>query len=172
MKCEQVRQAFWESAEAGTAPRAEMLRHLEGCGACATAVAQQEPLHRLLDCWQPEVELAPDFDRTLAQRIRVAAVRPGWVVPLEAARRWLSTPMGWNAGLCLASFALFLMVGVTVLLRPDRSVAPPDRPVRVQAGAVVHDLQVLDRDRDLIENFDLLSEESAPDPATHREESQ
>ena len=170
MKCNAVRQALWESIEGEAEVQPAIRRHVAECAACAEVAAQQARLHQLLNSWQPELELSPEFDLVLARRIRVAEDRgTGW---LAAARRWLAAPVGWNASMSLASIGLLGMLGVAVLMHPARDARPAGGPATAQAGTVVRDLQVLDRDRDLIENFDLLSQETAPEPATRSEESQ
>ncbi|MHB8733716.1 MAG: hypothetical protein ACYC6M_00290 [Terriglobales bacterium] len=172
MKCDEVRQAYWENTDGAAVPELAVRLHVAECPACAEAVAQQARLHELLEIWQPDLEFSPQFDRVLEQRIRAADGHAGvWPATLAELRRWLAAPVNWSASMSWASVGLLVMLGAAVLMHPARGRNPGDGVSQVQTGAVVRDLQVLDRDRDLIENFDLLSQETPP-TATPMEENQ
>ncbi len=155
MTCEQVRQRWMED---DLSP--EVRRHQNECSACRAAMAEHGALLELLGEWAPRHEVSPEFEARLYQRIREhEASHP-------AGRRFRGLLPEWmhSTQWSLASAVLALMlICAGVLYHNNQPSAQPTLPIAqvAKSDPVVRDLQVLDQDSDLLENFDFLSASSA-----------
>ena len=128
----------------------KLAEHLRACSACAEHLASLRSTMALLDEWQPP-EPSPYFDTRLRARLREEAARPrGWLV-------WLRKP-----ALAAAMFALLVIGGM--LYRPAAPSPQVISQAQLQPGTAVGDLQELDKNHELLANFDLLDDLS-PDEA-------
>lgn len=155
MKCEDIREQLLDLAGGGTndAAPAEAKQHLAGCAACAAKLAELKQTMALLDEWKAP-EASPYFDARLRARLRAEAED-------EAPRGWLAR-LRSPAFLRPAAVAVFgLIVGLGVgLYRYSETRTPPAAPVAVHAaeGSAVADLQTLDKNEELLADFDLLDD--------------
>lgn len=154
MTCEQARQRWMEDDQSP-----EVRRHQAGCAACREAMAEHAALLELMDEWTPSQEIAPGFELRLYQRIREheASSRAGrfrWMLPAGLLSALRSTQ--WSLAGAVLSLVL---VCVGVLYQTNHSQPQPTLPVAqvAKSDPVVRDLQVLDQDSDLLENFDFLN---------------
>lgn len=164
MTCEQIRQ-LWGDDELNP----EVRRHLAECSGCRQAIEEHAQLLQVMEEWAPRSDVPADFETRLYQRIREAEAQPAW-------RRWWSFPAAfWTAwtrpprlALAGALFSLLLLVSASVLYRAARPQPKPPLPVTqvAKSDPVVRDLQVLDQDSDMLENFDFLNGSSRTDTQT------
>lgn len=167
MNCGHARRLAWETraGENLAAAGRGLRRHLRHCAACARAVGEQTWLARLLEEWQVEAEPGADFDARLQARVAAAlsARRAwSWVAAWRAGREWARE---WTSGRAAALFAAAALLAVLVIgggawFLARRNTASPRLAAR-GADAAVHDLQVLDRDGEMLENFNLISQPTA-----------
>lgn len=167
MNCGQARRLAWETraGENWDAAGRGVGRHLRHCAACAQAAGEQARLARVLEEWKVEAEPGADFDERLHARVAAAlsARRDGhWVAAWRAGRDWARE---WMSGRAVAVFAAAALLAVLVIgggawFLARRSAAPA-RLTAHGADAAVHDLQVLDRDGEMLENFDLISQSAS-----------
>jgi anti-sigma factor RsiW len=148
MKCIDVGEQLMDVAS-GQQAAPELAEHLRACSACAEHLESLRSTMALLDEWQPP-EPSPYFDTRLSARLREEAARPrSWLV-------WLRKPA------LAAAMAVLLVIG-GLLFRP--AVTPQVvSQGQFQPGTAVGDLQELDKNHELLANFDLLDDIS-PDEA-------
>ena len=144
MKCTEIGEQLMDVA-AGLEVESPVAEHLRTCAACTERLESLQRTMTLLDEWQAP-EPSPYFDSRLGARLREQEAQPrSWLM-------WLRKPA------LAAAMALLLTIGS--LLYTGRGheelsqVQPPGTPVG--------DLQVLDRNHDIFNNFDLL-DDLAPD---------
>ncbi|MGA3210729.1 MAG: hypothetical protein ABSD20_05430 [Terriglobales bacterium] len=149
MKCNDIGEQLMDVAS-GQQAAPEVAEHLRACRACSEHLESLRSTMALLDEWQPP-EPSPYFDTRLGARLREAAALPhSWF-------GWLRKPA------LAAAMAVLLVIG-GLLYYPA---APPSQVVsqgQVQPGTAVGDLQELDKNHELLANFDLLDDLS-PDEA-------
>lgn len=141
MKCSELKEQLLDVA-VGLPAEAPVEEHLRGCAACSDRLEEMKRTMALLDEW-PAPEPSPYFDARLGARLREEASRP---------RSWWSFVR--RPALAGAMAALLIVGGL--LLRAPSDVAPQPQP-----GSAVADLQVLDKNHDLLANFDLLDDVQA-----------
>jgi anti-sigma factor RsiW len=148
MNCNQVREHLLD-VEAGRTPPA-VAEHLRACSACAAELASLRQTMSLLDDWRVP-EPSPYFDTRFRARLRE---KP-------------AAPVGWFAALRkpVLALAAMLVLAATVMIHGGRQVRRPlqvaantEVKVVAQPGTAVGDLQYLDRNHDLLANFELLDE--------------
>jgi anti-sigma factor RsiW len=153
MNCTQMGDRLLDLAS-GIPGDAETAQHLQTCDVCAEKLASLAQTMSLLDEWQTP-EPSPYFDTRLHARLRGEAAKP--------AAGWL----GWFRKPALAlSMASLMALGVTLVgLRSGpgepgqsaRNVIFVDAP----KGSAIADLESLDKNHDLLANFDLLDDDDA-----------
>jgi predicted anti-sigma-YlaC factor YlaD len=150
MKCTQIGEQLMDMA-AGVPVEAEVEAHLHNCAGCTERLESLRQTMNLLDEWQAP-EPSPYFDVRLQARLREEAARPkNWVA-------WLRKPV-----LALAMVVLLAIGGMLVI--PGHLAVPPEVAQSTLApGTAVGDLQTLDRNPDLLANFDLLDDVPANEP--------
>ena len=142
------------AAPANAAARA----HIAACPLCAQDLASLQATMSLLDTWQTPA-ISPYFDQKLAVRLREqqAAPAPGW---LEQIRTRLLFNTGHQFRPALAgAMALVLIVGGGSF---GISNLPHSQPAHVQTSAAVHDLQILDKNEQALQQMDQLLQDDAP----------
>jgi predicted anti-sigma-YlaC factor YlaD len=150
MNCREMGDRLLDLAS-GIPGDAETGQHLQTCNACAEKLASLAETMSLLDEWQTP-EPSPYFDTRLHARLREQAAKPaaGWV--------------GWMRKPALAlSMAGLMAIGITlVALRGgDQTQQPMAVVVDARPGSAIADLQSLDKNHDLLANFDLLDDDDA-----------
>ncbi|HET8666620.1 MAG TPA: hypothetical protein VFM10_01495 [Terriglobales bacterium] len=142
---------------AGAVPDVEIERHLEHCDDCAAKLASLMQTMAVLDDWKAP-EPSEYFDSRLHARLREEAAKP--------ARSWLE----WLRKPALAMAMVCLMaVGISLYERetPSSNSTPQQQTATMspQPGSAVADLQSLDKNHDLLANFDLLDDVDYQDMA-------
>ena len=140
MKCNEIRELLPDLA-AGLMPlEPEVNDHLRSCNGCAETLAEFRKTMALLDEWQAP-EPSPYFDVRLQARLREEAAKQPhtWFA-------WLRRPA------LAAAMAVALVAGVSLfwLEQYRHNIAP--QPVVV--GSAVSDLQVLDKNHDVLSDSD------------------
>jgi hypothetical protein len=155
MNCKQVREEFFGLASGATASPA-VGDHVRHCADCAQKLAEFRQTMSLLDEWKAP-EPSPYFDARLRARLReveeprtIAAWLRDAISPFTATGRRVALGV---------AMALLLGVGVA-LFQPSHPVQQASVPVTpvAKTGSAVADLQALDKNADLFENFDLLDD--------------
>lgn len=149
MNCKEMGDRLLDLAS-GNGADAETEQHLRACTACAEELASLAQTMTLLDEWQtPEPSVY--FDTRLRARLREEAAQP--------ARSWL----GWFRKPALAlSMAGLMALGVTLVGVHGNIGERPKAPiVDARPGSAVADLQSLDKNHDLLANFDLLDDDDS-----------
>lgn len=143
--CEQIREELLlnPSAELPLA----LAEHARACTDCNHAIESLQKTWRLLDTW-PAPEPSPYFDSKLQARLRAEKANP----QREGFLAWLQ--LRWQPALA-GTLALALVISIGVL----RLTAPPSQIADGQPAATspaVYDLDKLDKNADVYNNFDLL----------------
>jgi hypothetical protein len=153
MNCKQAGEYLLDIAS-GSPPASGVEEHLSACSACSAQLNELRSTMALLDEWKAP-EPSPYFDTRLRARLREEAEEPqGWLA-------WLRKPALALTMAALLVVALLSFFGghdlntSSAALNGDRIVAEP--------GTAVADLQDLERNNDLLANFDLL-DEIGPEP--------
>ena len=144
-ECEQIREELLlnPSAELPLA----LAEHARGCAECKGAMESLQETWRLLDTWQAP-EPSPYFDSKLQARLREEKANP----QRSGFLAWLQ--LRWQPALA-GTLALALGVAVGVYrLTPGPS--PSRGDTVVASSPAVSDLDKLDRNADVYNNFDLL----------------
>ena len=156
MKCEDIREQLLDLA--GAQPTAEQKQHLDSCPPCAAKLAELRQTMSLLDEWKAP-EPSTYFDSRLRARLRAEAEAP------RGFFAWLKAPSVLRP---LAAAALTLGVAVSVGLfnrsTPTQSQPQQYAAVKAPEGSAVSDLQTLDKNEDVLANFDLLDEVASNNP--------
>jgi hypothetical protein len=152
MKCEEIREQMFDLMTAATlAP--EVRAHLDGCAACSAELESMKQTMLLLDEWQAP-EPTPFFDTRLKALLREEKAK-------EAAKHvsvldWFRKPA------LIAAAAVALVVGAGVYAGIENAVRHPND--RIVAGdPAIRDLQTLDKDQDVINNFAALDDDPTND---------
>lgn len=162
MNCRQAQEEFIVAGGGSLAADA----HVRQCAACAAALHSLRQTMGVLDAWSAP-EVSPYFDARLRSRRRAEAERPqGW-------REWLTaafspfTQVGRRVAL-VASLAVLVAAGVTLMQSTPGTNRINRLSDRVEApaspGTPVADLQALDKNHDLLADFDLLDDVSEVTP--------
>lgn len=152
MKCEEIREQMFDLMTAATlAP--EVQAHLDGCPACSAELESMKQTMLLLDEWQAP-EPTPFFDTRLQALIREEKAK-------ESAKHvsildWFRKPA------MIAAAALALVVGAGVYAGIQNTTRH-NSPAQVAQDPAVRDLQTLDKDQDVINNFAALDDDPTND---------
>ena len=149
MKCKDVRELMPDMALGLAAASGEAGEHLRTCTDCAGRVEEMRKTMALLDEWQAP-EVSPFVDTRLQARLRLEKAKasaPGFLA-------WIHKPM-------LALVATVLLVAGVTWFRGDfrrQQVAETTVYVPAQPGTPVGDLQALDKNHDMLSDFDVLDD--------------
>lgn len=145
MNCKEFRDHLLDLA-AGEPGDARLREHLGACSACAAELDSLRKTMALLDEWKAPADTSPYFYTRLRARMREEAPAAGWL-------GWLRKPALalTMAGLVIISIGLFQG-------GRDLNTGTTSEVTRVAArpGTAVGDLQDLDKNHDLLANFELL----------------
>ena len=171
MKCEQIHETMLDlaagSGNGGATP--EQAQHLAACPACAAKLVEVRSTMALLDGWQAP-EPSPYFDAKLRARMREEKQKetsPGLF-------GWLRTPAVLRP-LAAAAFTLIVAAGIGLYDftgNQGNGATPSPTPHAItQAtppveGSAVADLQALDKNADVLADFDLLDDLAAEQQST------
>ena len=148
MKCNEIRELLPDLAAGLATAEPEVNLHLRSCTECAGTLEELRRTMALLDEWQAP-EPSPYFDVRLQARLREEAAKQpsgGWLY-------WLRRPA------LAISMAMVLVAGVSVFW--IEQYRQPSQPVVV--GSAVSDLQVLDKNHDMLSDSDPDSADSLLD---------
>ncbi len=145
MKCNEIRELLPDLAAGLVAAEPEVNLHLRSCTGCAGELDELRKTMALLDEWQAP-EPSPYFDVRLQARLREEAAkqRHSWFA-------WLRRPV------VAVAAAVVLVVGVSMGTWVEQSRRNNVKgPVAgaVVPGTAVSDLQVLDKDHDMLSDSD------------------
>lgn len=156
MKCKQVREEFFGLAS-GAAGSPAVDEHVRHCTDCAQKLAEFRQTMALLDEWKAPAP-SPYFDARLRSRLRdpeSPRTVADWL--REAVSPFTATGRRVALGI-----AMTLLLGIGVALFQPSHTTPQNHPqvaaVTPKPGSAVSDLQALDKNADLFENFDLLDD--------------
>lgn len=157
MKCEDIHEQLLDLAGDSKTPAPEQAQHLAACAPCATKLAELRQTMALLDEWKAP-EASPYFDSRLRARMREEAAAPqGWWAALK-------TP-AFLRPMAATAFVLVLAAGIGLYNlggnAPAGPAVTPEQPVAMvnpTEGSAVADLQALDKNEDVLANFDLLDD--------------
>jgi len=150
MNCKDMGDRLLDLAS-GMGADAEVEQHLQACPVCAENLASLAQTMTLLDEWQAP-EPSPYFDTRLQARLRDESAKPkqSWFA-------WFRKP-----ALALSMAGLMTAGAVLIGLRGGVVGTVPKAPiVDARPGSAVADLQSLDKNHDLLANFDLLDDDDA-----------
>lgn len=153
MKCENIRADFVEALLNGPVAASPSVReHLQSCDTCAGEFASLQQTMALLDEWRAP-EPSPYFGSRLRARVReeAATARTGWLA-------WLRKPAVATAAVGLIALGAGL-VGSGHLRHDSNTLATNDGTMVWQSSPVT-DLQFLDKNADLFDEFDALDSQS------------
>jgi len=169
MKCEQIHETMLDLAArpANHAATPEQAQHLAACPACASKLADLRSTMALLDGWQAP-EPSPYFDARLHARLREEKEMP------RGFFGWLKAPAVLRP-LAAAAFTLIVAAGIGLYDfngNQGRGATPSPTPHAVSIaqaapeGSAVADLQTLDKNEDVLADFDLLDDLAANQQST------
>ncbi|MBZ5568287.1 MAG: zf-HC2 domain-containing protein [Acidobacteriia bacterium] len=147
MNCKQIRERLLDLMDGETGP-GELRDHLAGCASCAAELASLRQTMGLLEEWKAPTDLSPYFMTRLRARVREEQARPAnWLA-------WFRKP-AWAVTL------MVLMVASISLFQGSRDVKDNGSnrtSVALRPGTAVGDLEYLDRNHDLLADFDMLDD--------------
>ncbi len=145
MTCNDFREQLMDLVTATDAP-SEARAHADVCGSCAAELASMRQTMAMLDEWAAPADTSPYFMTRLRARMREEEAAP--------ARGWLA----WFRNPALAVAMMLIMVLSIGLMRLG---SPPETKdgghgVVAAKGTPVGDLQYLDKNHDLLADFEML----------------
>jgi hypothetical protein len=147
MNCNEVREHLLDLMVTEAGP-GELRDHVKACAACAAEVTSMRRTMALLEEWQSPVDTSPYFFTRLRARVREEQARPvGW--------------LGWFRKPAFAVSIMALMIASIGLFQgswQDKEDAGNRTTVSLKPGTAVGDLQYLDRNHDLLVDFELLDD--------------
>ena len=147
MKCKDVREHLLELMTQEPGP-GELRDHLKSCAACAGELDSLRRTMALLDDWQAPVDTSPYFLTRLRARMHEEQARPVGF-------------MNWFRRPALAVSMTVLMLASISLFQGSwqlKDNSSSHGPVAMAPGTAVGDLQYLDRNHDLLAEFELLDD--------------
>ena len=151
MKCENIREEMFDMVTAERlAP--EVQQHLDGCAECSAQLVSMKQTMSLLDEWQAP-EPTPFFDTRLQALLREEKAK---AAQKHSIFDWFRKPVLAGAA------ALAVMVGAGVYAGVQSSHHKAE-PVVAQGDPALKDLQTLDKDQDVINNFAALDDDPSND---------
>lgn len=149
MSCNELRDQLVDVA-CGAEISAEVSKHVESCPACAITLNELRKTMALMDEWQAP-EPSPYFDIRLQARLREEKhkAQASWL-------DWFRKPaLGVAAALLLAAAVGLFQFGQTS--GNTKGIAKGmQQPVIAAHGTAVGDLQFLDKNSDVLQDFDAL----------------
>jgi predicted anti-sigma-YlaC factor YlaD len=142
MKCTEIRELLPDLAAGLSAPAAEVNDHLRGCNDCTATLNEFRQTMALLDEWTAP-EPSPYFDVRLKARLREEAAKQphSWFA-------WLRRPA------VAVAMAVALVAGTSVYITRLARPPKPNPIATLTPGTAVGDLQMLDKDHDVLSDSD------------------
>ena len=141
MKCNEIRELLPDLAAGLVRAEPDLNLHLRSCTECAGTLEELRKTMALLDEWQAP-EPSPYFDVRLQARLREESAKQqhSWFA-------WLRRPV------VAVAAAVVLVVGVSMGAWIEQY-RQSTKPVPVAVGSAVSDLQVLDKNHDMLSDSD------------------
>ena len=148
MNCKQFHEHILDLAGADPGPGVEQ-EHLHACAACAAELKSLRQTMALLDEWHAPADASPYFMTRLRARMYEEQAQPaGWL-------SWFRRP-------ALAVSIMVLMVASITMIQGDwhtrESSGARTAAVSAKPGTAIGDLQYLDKNHDLLADFELLDD--------------
>ncbi|HWR34565.1 MAG TPA: hypothetical protein VN622_01690 [Clostridia bacterium] len=151
MNCNRIREELVDVAS-GTPASPEVETHVRSCAECAEVLAGLRQTMALMDEWQTP-EPSPYFDVRLRARLREEQARPhSWL-------EWLRKPALGVAATVLVAVGIGLFQGGHNLndgAAMQSLQGPVEHTTVAQKGTAVGDLQFLEKNSELLSDFDAL----------------
>jgi hypothetical protein len=146
MNCNHFREHLLDLMGAEPGP-GELRDHLNACASCAAELASMRQTMALLDEWKSPADTSPYFLTRLRARVHEEQARPvGWL-------SWFRKPA------LAISMAVLMVTSITLIQGSWHTENSSGRStVAMTPGTVVGDLQYLDRNHDLLADFDMLDD--------------
>jgi anti-sigma factor RsiW len=144
MNCKEFHDQLLDLASGTAAPEAQA--HAVACSACAAQLASLRQTMSLLDEWSAPADVSPYFMTRLRARVREEAEPVGWLA-------WFRKPALAVAMTVLMVLSIGLFQGGW---HSDNRAGKPDVRAQLKPGTPVGDLQYLDRNHDLLADFEML----------------
>ena len=156
MKCEQIREQMFDLMTAEAPLAAEVQSHLDSCPACSAELASMKQTMALLDEWQAP-EPTPFFDTRLQALLREEKAKAA--TKRSSVLDWFRRPVLAAA----AAVALVIGGGVYAGMNLHGKIGNGGQNIDIAADPAVKDLQTLDKDQDVINNFAALDDDPSND---------
>ena len=152
MSCEKMQELMPEVALGSETPSPELKSHLQACGKCAETLESMRATMALLDEWKAP-EPSPYFNTRMQALLREEKQKaPAGV--FAGAMHWFRRPVFGIASVAVLAFGAAFLTG-------DRLPGKVQQQTTVARGTAVGDLEFLDKQSDLLQDFDAL--DSSPD---------
>lgn len=145
MTCKDFREQMIDLATMQESP-AEARVHADACAGCAAELASFQRTMEMLDEWAAPADVSPYFMTRLRARVNEEEAAP--------ARGWLA----WFRNPALAVAMMVIMVLSIGLMRMGSPEGAAQSPVVAAKGTPVGDLQYLDKNHDLLADFEMLDD--------------
>jgi anti-sigma factor RsiW len=158
MNCRNIRDQLPDVALGLTPVPPDVEAHLGACRECAGTLQALRSTMNLLDEWQAP-EPSPYWDVRMQARLREEQPRAsaGWFQWFRRPALSLAAALGLVVGIGVIQMERFLQQGENVPIMEHHIPAP--------TGTAVSDLQYLDKNSDLLQNFDALDDMDGDDDA-------
>ena len=154
MKCEEIREQMFDLMTAEAPLGHEVQSHLEACPACSAELASMKQTMALMDDWQAP-EPSPYFDTRLKALVREEKAK--------AAEKKVSILDWFRKPAMAAAAAIALVIGAGVYGGIQLQEIRHSNNPQIASDPAIHDLQTLDKDQDVINNFAALDDDPAND---------
>jgi anti-sigma factor RsiW len=155
MSCEKMQELMPDVAMGAETPSLEMKSHLEACGKCAETLESMRATMALLDEWNVP-EPSPYFDTKMQALLREEKEKaPAGV--FASGLSWFRRPVFGIASVAVLAFGVAFVNGDRFPTLRSQT----NQQSSVQRGTAVADLEALDKNSDMLQDFDSL--DSSPD---------
>lgn len=144
MNCNEFREQLIDLVTSNEGP-AEARAHADGCAGCAAELASFRQTMNLLDEWTAPADTSPYFMTRLRARVHEEQ---------QPAQGWLS----WFRRPAFAVALMLLMVLSVTVYRTGISSTQAPPTVTAKPGTAVGDLSTLDKNHDMLADFELLDD--------------
>jgi anti-sigma factor RsiW len=155
MSCEKMQELMPDVAMGAETPSLEMKSHLEACGKCAETLESMRATMALLDEWNVP-EPSPYFDTKMQALLREEKEKAPTGV-FASGLAWFRRPVFGIASVAVLAFGVAFVNGDRFPTLRSQT----NQQSSVQRGTAVADLEALDKNSDMLQDFDSL--DSSPD---------
>jgi len=144
MNCKDINEQLMDVA-IGVPVEAGVTEHLGTCSACGVRLESLRRTMSLLEEWNAP-EPSPYFDTRLQAQLREEAARPRGIFA------WLRKPV------LAATMAGLMTIGVLTFYHASTRNLSEPKMAQAEPGTAVGDLQRLDKNNEVLANFDILDD--------------